>query len=99
VETILAPVAVEETPVIAEEDVSEEEAEEDGEVMEIEEPVDRIRVYENVVSDVKETEDGFLSAQEIQDLYESLGTWSAVAKHLSITTTTLRKYREELGLL
>lgn len=53
----------------------------------------------NVVADVKETEDGKLTADEIQSLYDSMGTWTAVAKYLGITTTTLRKYREETGLL
>lgn len=95
VETVLpvaeeAPEVVEETPevVVEEETVVEEPEEEDSVV-----------VHVNVVADVEETEDGILTAQEIQDLYDSLGTWSAVANHLKITTTTLRKYREETGLL
>lgn len=69
--------------------VKEEEEEVSGEV----------DVSENVVSDVKDTEDAVLTAEEIQGLYEELGTWSAVADHLKITTTTLRKYREDAGLL
>ena len=44
-------------------------------------------------------EDDSLTAEEIQELYDTHGTWSAVANHLGITTTTLRKYREEAGLL
>jgi len=60
---------------------------------------DEMLVQDNVVDNTAETEDGVLSADEVQSLYDSLGTWSAVADHLGITTATLRKYREELGLL
>jgi hypothetical protein len=50
------------------------------------------------VEGVSETEDGLLTAEEISSLYEKLGTWSAVAAELKITTTVLRKYRDNLGL-
>lgn len=78
------------------EEVVEEPAPEP--VVEEEEVTER-PVEENVVADTPETEDGILSAEEIQGLYDSLGTWTAVADHLGITTTTLRKYREDVGLL
>jgi hypothetical protein len=90
VETVL-PVAEEAPEVVVEEEAVAEEPEE--------EPEEAVVAHVNVVADVEETEDGVLTAQEIQDLYDSLGTWSAVANHLKITTTTLRKYREETGLL
>lgn len=91
---------VQEEPI--EEPVIEEESRsENGEEEVVEEDLadDEIEVHDNVVADTEETEDGVLSADEIQTLYDSLGTWSAVADHLGITTTTLRKYREETGLL
>jgi len=46
----------------------------------------------------EETSDGLLTKSEVQELYDRLGTWSAVAEDLDISTTTLRKYRDELGL-
>lgn len=44
-------------------------------------------------------EDSQPTAEQIQTLYGELGTWTAVAESLGITTATLRKYREALGLL
>ena len=38
-------------------------------------------------------------AEEITEMYDRLGTWGAVAKELDVTTTVLRKYREDAGLL
>jgi hypothetical protein len=77
------------------EDVSDEEfatlMEEDTQAVEIQEP--------ESFAETEETEDGVLTAEEIQALYDEHGTWSAVAKHLDVSTSTLRKYREDAGLL
>lgn len=77
------------------EDVSDEEfaavMEEDTQGVEIQEP--------ESFADTEETEDGVLTAEEIQALYDEHGTWSAVAKYLDVSTSTLRKYREDAGLL
>jgi hypothetical protein len=50
------------------------------------------------VDGVTETSDGVLTSEEITSLYERLGTWSAVAAELNITTSVLRRYRDNLGL-
>ena len=36
--------------------------------------------------------------EELSALYEEHQTWTAVAEHLDISTATLKKYREEVGL-
>lgn len=46
----------------------------------------------------QETSDGLLSRSDVEELYDRLGTWTAVAEELEISTTTLKKYRDELGL-
>ena len=71
---------------------------------EVEEIVDEEEVFEDYVSaeyideTTEEAQDNKLTSEEITELYEQLGTWSAVAEYLDITTSTLRKYREELGI-
>lgn len=92
---------VEEEVVQEVEEVGEEEDEEleEPEVETQEVVEDSIEVNESVVADVEETEDSVLTAEEIQALYDKLGTWSAVADYLEISTATLRKYRDEVGLL
>jgi len=81
-----------EVPVVHEEENNEEE-----EVEEVSEGY--VEVSSDVVSDVEETEDNKLTAEEIQGLYDELGTWSSVAEYLDVSTATLRRYREEVGLL
>ena len=71
--------------------LEETKTEEVKEEVEIQEP--------EAFADTEETEDGVLTAEEIQALYDEHGTWSAVAKHLDVSTSTLRKYREDAGLL
>lgn len=93
VEPVAATVAVtepEETPVEDEEDENPEEVPqveqdetEQEEESEVEAPV------------VEEEED----TPNVALLYEELGTWTAVAERLGITTSALRKLREEQGLL
>jgi len=39
-----------------------------------------------------------ITKELIETLYEELGTWSAVASQLGITTTRLKKYRDEFGI-
>lgn len=80
---------------VAEEPVAEEEvAVEEEEISAEEEP----SMEFEPVEDNPETSDGVLTRSEVQDLYDRLGTWTAVAEELDISTTTLRKYRDELGL-
>lgn len=93
VEPVAATVAVtepEETPVEDEDTVEDENPEqveqdetEQEEESEVEAPV------------VEEEED----TPNVALLYEELGTWTAVAERLGITTSALRKLREEQGLL
>lgn len=86
------PVVVE-TVLPVEEEVVEEEVVKEEEVIEEEEPI------EEEEEETVEEEASSPSAEEITALYEELGTWTAVAKHYGVTTTILRKYREEAGLL
>lgn len=45
------------------------------------------------------TEEGVpTSAEEIQARYNDLGTWSAVADSYDVSTSTLRRWRDELGM-
>jgi hypothetical protein len=69
-------------------------------VLPTEEPeaIEEPKKEEPVEEEEEEKEEG-VTAEKIQELYGSLGTWSAVASHLEITTAQLRKLREELGLL
>lgn len=84
------PVVVE-TVLPVEEEVVEEEVIEEGEPAQEEEPIEEEETVEEEASSP--------SAEEITALYEELGTWTAVAKHYGVTTTILRKYREEAGLI
>lgn len=77
-----------------EEEQNQEEDEEE-EISAEEAPQQEVKVVEGVI----ETEDGILTKEEVESMYERLGTWTAVANELQITTTTLRRYREVLGLL
>lgn len=81
-------------------DEDEADGEDESEGTEPEpEPEASVEVSDTVVKDTKETSDGFLTVQEVSNLYEELGTWTAVADRLGIATSTLRKYREELDLV
>ena len=84
------PVVVE-TVLPVEEEVVEEEVIEEEEPAQEEEPIEEEETVEEEASSP--------SAEEITALYEELGTWTAVAKHYGVTTTILRKYREEAGLI
>lgn len=66
------------------EDTPEEEAEEPEEEEEEEE---------------KEEAPAEEASPDVQKMYDDLGTWKAVADELGISTTELRKLREEQGLL
>ena len=97
------PVVVEEpTPVVVEdviEEAVEEVIEETAESTEDENPAQEEPSIEfDPVEGNQETSDGLLSRSDIEELYDRLGTWTAVAEELDISTTTLRKYRDELGL-
>jgi hypothetical protein len=39
-----------------------------------------------------------ITKELLENLYSELKTWTAVANHLGITTTRLKKYRDEFGL-
>jgi hypothetical protein len=39
-----------------------------------------------------------ITKELLETLYAELNTWTAVANHLGITTTKLKKYRDEFGL-
>jgi len=41
---------------------------------------------------------GEITRENMRELYSELKTWSAVASHLEVSTTVLRRYRDELGL-
>jgi len=101
-EVVEEPVVEEEVveePVVEEEIVEEPVVEEEPAVEEEEIPAEEEPSMEfEPVEDNPETSDGVLTRSEVQDLYDRLGTWTAVAEELDISTTTLRKYRDELGL-
>jgi len=48
--------------------------------------------------EAQQTGDEEITKELIENLYNELGTWTAVANHLGITTTRLKKYRDEFGL-
>lgn len=100
VETSTAEETVEEVEEVAEEEEVEELAEEEQVETQPEEetlPEEPYMEFDPVEGN-EETSDGLLTKSEVEELYERLGTWSAVAEDLDISTTTLRKYRDELGL-
>lgn len=94
------PVVVEEpTPVVVEDVIEEAVEEVIEETTEDENPAQEEPSIEfDPVEGNQETSDGLLSRSDIEELYDRLGTWTAVAEELDISTTTLRKYRDELGL-
>lgn len=96
VEPVAATVAVtepEETPVEDEDTVEDENPEEVPQVEQDETEQEEESEVESPV--VEEEED----TPNVALLYEELGTWTAVAERLGITTSALRKLREEQGLL
>lgn len=81
------------------EELTEEVAEEEPIVEEEEIPAEEEPSMEfEPVEGNEETSDGLLTRSEVQEMYERLGTWTAVAEDLDVSTTTLKKYRDELGL-
>ena len=90
-----------EVSVTEEEEVTEEVVEESVEEI-VEEVVEENLAEQTIeiepVEGNPETSDGLLSRSDVQEMYDRLGTWTAVAEELDVSTTTLRRYREELGL-
>jgi hypothetical protein len=68
------------------------------------EPTQEVDIYtEYDLPTLPEFEDENSGNEEItkellEELYSEFGTWTAVANHLGITTTRLKKYRDEFGL-
>lgn len=104
VDTAPAPIVpvVEEAPVVVEQVVVEEEEEdvvEEEPVVEEDPAAEEEPVFEEDPSETDEVLDiSSLTEEDIRRLYDEHGTWSAVAASLGITTVTLKKYRESLGI-
>lgn len=52
----------------------------------------------SVVENQEQKEEDSFTKEELETLYNNLGTWTAVASSLGISTTTLKRYRELVGL-
>jgi len=63
------------------------------------ENTENVSLEETKTEEVKEDEEDVPTAEDIQAVYDELGTWSAVAEYYGVTTTILRKYRKQAGLL
>lgn len=104
-EEVVAPVVVEPEPVITPEPEPEPETEPTPEPEPEPEPTPEVEVEpeteveSELVVEPEVEENLEPTAEEIQSLYDELGTWTAVADRLEVTTATLRKYREAAGLL
>jgi hypothetical protein len=76
-----------------------EEAEQYGSVVSNEGESDN---YENIESEIGSvtvmTTLGEITREDMQGLYAELKTWAAVASHFEVSTTVLKRYRDELGL-
>jgi len=76
-----------------------------GKVYEVEDSVEALVEHIEQEAEAAESlvdaidKDAQPTAEQITEMYDRLGTWTAVAKELDVTTTTLRKYREDAGLL
>lgn len=91
---------VETAEVIEETSTTVDEGQEEENVTEEPEQEEELVVEEEeVVEEPHDDQHEIPTGEEIQSMYENLGTWSAVASHYDVSTSTLRKWREMRELI